>query len=137
MAGGVNIQLLGDKALARKLAALPDKLEKKVVRKAMREAIRPVAAQAQATAPVLSGLLRLSLKVMARKYKNRRKFGVQVSTKGLTGVDIFYAAFNELGTAQQPARPFMRPALHGNRERSIEILKREIGQGITAEAKRG
>ncbi len=137
MAGAVSIKLLGDKALERKLKGLVPALQKKIVRKAMREAIRPVAADAKANAPVLSGLTQLSLKVMARKYRDRTKFGVKVSTEGLAGVPIYYASFNELGTSHQPARPFMRPALNSNRATSTEILKREVGAAIEAEARRG
>jgi HK97 gp10 family phage protein len=134
---GISIQVLGAPELQRKLNGLVPKLEKKIVRKAMREAIRPAAASAAANAPVLSGLLKLSLKVGARKFKNRRKFGVQIATNRLGGASIFYAAFNELGTKHQPARPFMRPALHGNRTQAIEIMKSEIGRGIEAAGRSG
>ena len=134
MAVGINISMLGDKVLARKLKSLAPKLQKKIVRNAMRKAIKPVAAQAKANAPVLSGTLQLSLRVAARKFKSRTKFGIQVATDKLGG-DIYYAAFNELGTKKQPARPFMRPALHGNRERSTGILKREIASGIVRAGK--
>ena len=137
MAGAVSIKLLGDKALERKLKRLAPALQKKIVRKGMREAIKPVAADAKANAPVFSGLLQLSIKVKARKFRDRNKFGVKVSTEGLAGVPIFYGSFNELGTRHQPARPFMRPALNSNRETSTGILKREIGSGVEAEALRG
>lgn len=135
MAGGINIQVFGDKALAKKLNALPDALEKKIVRKAMRQGIKPVAAAAKANAPVLSGLLQLSLKVGARKFKNRHQFGVQVSTAGISGVELFYAAYQEFGTSHQPAKPFIRPALYGNEGTVLSTMKREIGTGIEAAAR--
>ena len=131
---GVVIKLLGAPELQRKLNALPDALEKKIVRKAMREAIRPVLASAKANAPLKTGKLKMDLRIRARKFKTRSKFGVQVTTAG--GPDTPYAAANELGTKRQPARPFMRPALHGNREQIIATMKELIGKGIEQAARK-
>lgn len=133
-ARGINIEMLGMPELQKKLSTLLPRVQKKVVRSALREAIQPVAAQAQRTAPVQSGLLQLAIKVMSRKFKDRNKFGIQVSTGGLSGAEIFYAAFNELGTRHQPARPFMRPALKDNEGAAKTILAKEIGDGIEREA---
>jgi len=103
--GGVDITLIGEKELQRKFKGLPGKLQRKIVRAAMKKAIEPVLQDAQSKAPVLTGKLKASLKVMSSN-----KYG-KITTSVVTGEgffkgDQFYGAFVELGTKHQPAKPF-------------------------------
>ena len=137
MAKSIDIRVLGDQALERKLKRLVPKLQKKILRKAMRKAIRPVLAAAKEKVPVDTGALRDSLKIRAIKPR-RGRFGVGVVTgKDLFKGDQFYGAFVELGTKKQPARPFLRPALKENEEGAKRTLRREIGTELEREAKQG
>jgi len=142
MAKFIDIQMIGDKELQRKLRELPIAMERKIVRKALREAARPVLAAAKALAPVLTGRMKAGMKLRAEKAK-RGHFGVQVVTPtrkelGIAGDDPYYYPMAvEVGTAKMPAHPFMRPALDANREKGIAIAAREIRAGIEAEARRG
>ena len=144
MAKFVSIEVLGDKALQRKLKAIPIALERKIVRKALREAARPVLATAQALVPVESGKLKKGLKLRALRKQKRGQFGVQVRTPthdelgtpyGLRA--YYYPAHLELGHGNVAGRPFLRNALDSNRTTSTAIAAREIRAGIEAEAQRG
>ncbi len=138
----INISLLGDKALQRKLDALPNKLAKKVMRQALREGARPVLASAKANAPVLTGRMKKSLKLRAMKAR-RGNFGVVImtGTREQLGIDpkdkSYYPFAVEFGFKRHnvPAHPFIRPALDDNREKSTRIIARLIGAGVLREAK--
>lgn len=137
---GISIDVLGDKRLQRKLLRLEPKVQRKVVRQAMREAARPVLEAAKARVPVDSGALRDSLKIRAATKKRtgrRGQIGVVVTTEdGFFQGEQFYGAFLELGTSQQPARPYLRPAIDEKRAEAKTIAAREIAAGIKREAKK-
>ena len=143
MAKFVSIEVLGDKALQRKLKALPIALERKIVRKALRAAAKPVLATAKAMVPVESGKLQKGLKLRALTKQKRGQFGVQVRTPtrdelGLPYAErYYYPAHLELGHGNVAGRPFLRNALDSNRTTSTAIAAREIRAGIEAEAQRG
>lgn len=44
--------------------------------------------------------------------------------------DVFYGAFQEMGTAHHPAQPFMRPAFDAAQEESQRILGRALWRNI-------
>jgi HK97 gp10 family phage protein len=48
----------------------------------------------------------------------------------------WYAHFVEFGTAKAAPQPFMRPAWDSNKDRALDIIKRELGGQIIAAAKR-
>ena len=141
MPGFIDISLIGDKVLQRKLKRLPIATQKKIVRKALREGGRPVLAAAQQNVPVRSGRTKASLKLRARKAK-RGSFGVDVRTGtraelGIPENDPSYYPFSvEYGHGNVAAQPFMRPAMDDNRDKALRIIGKELGAGILREARK-
>lgn len=145
MAKMVDISLLGDKALQRKLQRLPYAMQKKIVRPSLREAARPMLATAKAIVPVETGRLKKSLKLRAMKVHRRDQFGVVVFTGkreelGIPADDKSYypmsVEYGHGGPHPAPAHPFLRPAFDANKEGAKAIIAREIGQRITTEARK-
>ena len=147
-AGTVDISLLGDKALSKKLRRLETKVQKKIVRKALRAGARPILASAKALVPYSEGLrrrsgkhLRDTLKLRALKARKGR-FGVQVLTGTREELGIaanesgYYPLSLEYGGGNAPAQPYLRPALDMNRVRSTRIVHYTIRRGILQEARR-
>ena len=141
MAKMIDISLLGDKELTRKLHRLEIAVQRKIVRHALREGARPVLAAAQQNCPVQTGRLKASLKLRALKAK-RGNFGVQVATGmrdelGIAADDPnYYPMSVEYGHGSVAAQPFLRPALDDNAQQAKAIIAREIGQGIESEARK-
>ena len=144
MAGGIDIKVLGDKELTRKLKRLEIKAGRKVVRTAIRETMKEIVLPAaKAKVPVDKGLLRKGLKVKAAKAK-RGSFGSHVVTPTREKLNIdpsergYYPAVLEYGASgrQIPARPFLRPAMDNNKTKVLRQLGRDIGRGILKLAKR-
>ena len=141
----VDISLLGDKELQRKLQRLPYALQKKIVRPSLRAAARPMLATAKATCPEDEGKLKKALKLHAMKSRRRDQFGIVVDTGtreklGIPADETSYypmsVEFGHGGPHPAPAHPFLRPAFDTNKERAKRIIAREIGQRITAEARK-
>jgi len=141
MPATVDISLLGDKRLQRKLERLVVAAQKRVIRSALRKGGHILRDEAKALCPVRTGALRKSIKVRAIKGK-RATIGVVVASGtreelGLKAADYYYPAAVEFGTGNAPAHSFLRAARDAKRDEVIEVIKREIGEGITREARRG
>lgn len=147
MAKGVDVSLLliGEKGLQRKLDRLAPALQRRIVRKAAREAGRPILATAKTLCPVGLGApgrkhLRDTLKMRAVKSRSSIGVKVQTGTREELGIDpgdpYFWPAALEFGHDNVPAHSYLRAAMDQNRATSLGIMSREIGAGITREAKR-
>jgi HK97 gp10 family phage protein len=135
-----DLSLLGDSALAARLAALPEKTERKVLRQAMRRAGQPILQAARSNANRRSGRMARSIKLRAlRRRKGRIGVAIQTGTRLELGIgaddQYYYPAIVEFGDGEthRPYR-FMRRALDANRATSMQRLRVEIGQGIEREA---
>lgn len=144
MAKMVDITMLGDKKLSRKLARLPVAMQRKVVRPSLRAGAKPMLASAKQNCPVKTGKLKKSLKLRALKAR-RGNFGVMVRTGTREDLGIpadakgYYpiaVEFGHGGPQPAPAHPYIRPAFDTNKERAKRIIAREIGMRITAEARK-
>ena len=163
MANFIDIAVIGDKELQRKLKALDEKMQKKIVRKALRQAAKPVLSAARLLCPENTGRLRASLKLKVRRQK-RGVFGVEVITGtrqelGIRANDPYYypaaVEFGHLvglrhrhreqkelrrlrkqGALVVGAHPFLRPALEMNRSTGIAIAARVIASELKREAVR-
>jgi HK97 gp10 family phage protein len=141
MAKMVDISILGEKALQRKLKRLAGPAQRKIVMKALREGGRPVLAAAKARVPVATGRLRKSLRLRKRRTSGsffgmevrtgtREELGISPDSKG------YYPMSVEFGHAGVAARPFLRPAMDGQRSKALRIIGREIAAGILREARK-
>ena len=114
------VQINGNVTGLRELAANSSKLKKSfagsTLRTALRNAAKPVRTRARNIVDVDSGDLRKAIKSKAK-----------VTRSGFGYADVgyekeqFHGRFLELGTSQQAARPFLRPALK-EAEQSGEII---------------
>jgi len=140
----VDIRLLGDVELQRKLQRLPIVLQRKVVRESLRRGGKPVLEEAKRLVPADTGALKASIKLRATERGGRKKrrgeFGVyvQTGTREELGISAdakyYYPAAVELGTDKMPARSYLRAAVDNKRAESIAIIAQEVGQRIEREA---
>jgi len=143
----------GFRQLEKALLELDDEVRDKIAASAARLAMKPVLTAAQRLVPIddqdLYATLRLRSK-QARKTKNGRGFGknevakawVAAGRGGVRGkrADALplggQALQVEFGTKEQPAQPFLRPALRNNASLVISLLSAALGKKIEAAAKR-
>ena len=135
-----DISLLGDAELARKLHALPEKVERKVIRQAIRKGGQPILRDAKANANKLTGAMAKNIKLRAMKRK-RGRIGVRIQTGTRLEMGIsadegyYYPAIVEFGDgATRRAFRFMRRALDSNQHASMTVMRDEIAKGIEREA---
>ena len=115
----VQFEIKGLEQLAKNRKLLKKSFERNTIRTALRNAAKPVVAKAKAGAPVRTGALKRSI----RSSVKIDRAGLGTARIGF-GRDQFYGGFFELGTSQQAAQPFLRPALA---ESEPEILGAFIG----------
>jgi len=143
-------------AVMRKLEGLRKGVQNRIVRPAITKASRVVRAEAKRRAPKDTGALRRSLAAVVRVgrrtgnvyavigpetgVKRNKKtgetsatgFGKWLAKKGLSdSVSPAHTAhFSELGTAHEPPRPWLRPALAATRQEVGAIIRNEIRAGL-------
>lgn len=103
----INAVIIGDKELARKLAALRD-LDSGALDKAMLTGAAILATESKGRAPVRTGHLRDSHDaIIPGTYTPGGEAHVVVNAH--------YAGYVELGTSKMAARPYLRPAIIASR----------------------
>lgn len=137
-----DISILGAPELSRALAALPEKLERKILTKALRQAGKFYQTLAAARSPRDRGKLSSSYKVRAlKRRKGRVGVLIQTGTRAQLGIDPkqrgFYPAHVEFGHRDRAgvhhaANPFMRSSLRTGQNAIFAILRQEIDNGIEA-----
>jgi HK97 gp10 family phage protein len=119
------------------LNKFPIRLRKIMARKGMKAAAEPVLSLAKSLVPVDSGKLRDKMRIYsARLGKKQRRVAVGASVswpKSKTSPGK-YAAAVELGTKNQPAQPFLRPAVKAAAPMVKQIFKREMARLVTETA---
>ena len=102
----LDVKIEGLKELSVNVDQLKASFSRTTLRTALRNAAKPVRTRAKAGVAVDQGDLRQDIKSKAK-----------VTRDGSGYADVgflrrsFHGRFVELGTSQQPARPFLRPAL--------------------------
>jgi HK97 gp10 family phage protein len=127
----LNTEIHGLEEIIRKLNALPDKLENKVVRAAIRQGANIIKEKAKSYVPIDTGDLKKSIKVTGTRYqKGKISFVIRPSGNKKKGVSVFYARFIENGTSKMHAQPFMRPAFDESGDevlnKTIEVIKSKL-----------
>lgn len=127
---GLDLRLLGDKQLQRKLLKLERSAQGKAMKAAAKSAMEPVRDLAKQRVPVDTGRLQKSIRVGIARMKN--KVGAVVSTGTRKQLKIkqdakgYYPAVIEYGTKDRPAKSFLRSSLFDRRAAALGILRREI-----------
>lgn len=76
--------------------------------------------------------------------QQRENFDANVANQTASGIDIFVgptsagfiAGFSELGTAHQPARPYIGPAFDETLDEALQIFGLHLGDAIEKELKK-
>lgn len=130
-----DVSVLGDKALTRKLRALPYKMQGKAVRPAMRAAAKLALAPIKSQAPRRTGKLAAGLKLRATKGRRGRVgVGIHTPPRDKLGIDpsdpYYYPAAVELGTDKLAGSAFMRGPFKALRDRMLRKMRVEIWRNL-------
>lgn len=134
----IDLSILGDRGLERKINKLENKVAKKLIRDAAKEAMEPVAVMARVRAPVLDGRLKASIKVITYSARRGRITGAQVKTGSRFNLRIpanakyYYPAAHEYGAPKRgiKMRSFLRSSLTDLRSSVIFRLGKLIAKGL-------
>ena len=102
----INSNIQGLKELAKNVDKLSKSFHRTTLRTALRNAAKPVRDLARDKVPVASGDLRKGIRTVAKVNRD----GEGYANVGFDPKE-FHGLFVELGTSQQSAKPFLRPAL--------------------------
>ncbi len=163
MSDAVKVSVRGLKELDAKLAALGKRTARAASKRVLKKAGQVIADDAQSRAPVDTGNLKLSIAVYTKKPKGhdpgKRAFhaamkggatraearaALRAAQGAAPFAEVFigplarvrYAMWQEFGTENQPARPFMRPAFDSKAKRALVIVRRDLGGEIEKTAAR-
>jgi HK97 gp10 family phage protein len=144
----VDISILGDKDLERKLSRIADKGQRKVVRAAMRKAAtrarKRIVQNIQREGLIDTGRMMQAFKktkiASASNNRNMIRIGPRLPTRSELGIDAdakgYYPTALEFGYALRPATPFIRPAIDDHKDDEIKAIGSDIGKGIEREVRR-
>lgn len=134
-----DIKLEGIDHIESSLRELGLNITKKILRGAMKKAAGPVIEEVKrgairaAGGPTYKELGHFADHIVAITRVTLKK-GVIIRIG--PDKDHWWWTFTEYGTPHVPARPFMRPALDSKAQQAIQIVGRELMQGVEREAAR-
>lgn len=83
------------------------------------------------------GLWEVIVRVKPLKAKAIRAFKQRTGKMGaLNPDDPYYWWWQEFGTSRHPARPFLRPAFDGTKERQLEAMRKRMRAGLERAARK-
>jgi HK97 gp10 family phage protein len=148
----------GLKELNDALTELPERIAKNALSASVYAAAKIIRDEAKSQAPVHTGAvseghppagtLKRSIimkHISEKSSKYNQTFYVLVrhgkkyqrqGKKGNLSQDAFYWRFIEFGTANMPAKPFMRPAFETQKTAAVEALKNKLASRIEEEARK-
>ena len=139
----------GDEALTKAFRQLSDAVSHDVAIEALTMAAEPIRRRAEALAPRSSGRgPHLADNIIVSETTRVRGFGGSGRWKdvgpGVSAVaigpsyrphDLFYGQFQEFGTANHPAQPFLRPAFDAERKQTQQRLASLLWLAMTSRLK--
>jgi len=147
----MQFKMDGFMQLEKALSKLPKQIRDGVERTALRTAAKAIEKRAKASAPTSSGLLKKSIGVTVKKNKSGKNSGSlsarvgartgyaetqMVNGRSIKKDPVKYAGIVEYGTAQMPARPFIRSAVESSRTEVVELLSKGYNIGLARIAKK-
>lgn len=161
MGDSITFKAPGLEELGRRMRALTNEVNVKMIRRAARDAAILVRDAAKARAPVETGAMRDSIQV--RRDRRSSTAGIEVFSIGVFKIPggkyantrfnrahrrvgasyqvdppTYYFRFVELGTVKMQAKPFLGPSLKQNVSAAIEIMRGDLTADIvSAVAKQG
>ena len=126
--------------LLKNLEKLPEKLTKSILNLSVKAGAKNIQEAAIEYAPMDSGTLRESIKVVKKKAKDKKKDGDSkestVYTVGVTQ-DAWYGSIVEFGSIKMSADPYMVPAFELNGNNALGAMKAYIKRRFDAAVKKG
>lgn len=123
----MKLTLAGGEAIERALRELGGKIAGRLGENAVRAGARVLLADAKRRAPVKTGALKKSLRVFRHVDRKTGERTVYVGTR------LHYGRMAETGTARQPARPYLRPALDEGGPAATDATGKNLWRGIERE----
>lgn len=138
-----TVSIDGLRELDAALGQLPKATGKAVLRRTLKKAGQPIANDAEAKAPRLTGALQISIGVGTKLTRRQSKLHRKMFKDDKASAEVFVGAGGlaqatqtEFGNSHQAAEPYMRPAWDGNKDQALEIIKSELGAEIMKAAQR-
>ncbi|QKC97268.1 HK97-gp10 family putative phage morphogenesis protein [Mesorhizobium sp. NZP2298] len=157
-----NFKVDGLADLKKNLEEFKKSTQRGIMERALKKAAAPIVADAKASAPVLTGDLKESIKATvvrtnagkaayakskagggsdenassAARDANRAAAGRGASALVRVAATAPHALFAEFGTRHSPAQPYLGPALRGNRNKVLRSIKGDLATEIDKSAKR-
>ncbi|MEW9808596.1 HK97-gp10 family putative phage morphogenesis protein [Mesorhizobium sp. ZMM04-5] len=138
-----TVHVEGLRELDEALGELPKATGKAVLRRVLKKAAQPIADDAKAKAPVLSGALQISIGVGTKLTRRQSRLHRKMFTDDRASVEMFVGAgglpqahLREFGGDDAPPHPFMRPAWDAGKAGVLESIKADLGDEIMKAAKR-
>ena len=131
----LTFKIEGGKELQRALSKIPLKFEKRIAKSAVRAGAAVILKEARLRVPVDDGVLKKSLRVVARRSRRHSYSLASVVTRQgkkwqAQRMDAWYAHIIEFGSKFHSARPFMRPALDTRAAEAIKAVGQMIAKKI-------
>jgi HK97 gp10 family phage protein len=137
------VKVEGLRELDKALKELPQATGKAALRRVLKKAGEPIAQQAEAAAPVLTGQLRASIGVGTKLTKRQGSLHRKMFRDDKAAVEIFVGAgglaqahLREFGGDDAAPQPFMRPAWDANKMAALKTVKTELWTEIKKSAAR-
>lgn len=138
-----TVTVSGLRELDAALGQLPKSTGKAALRRTLKKAGQPIADDATAKAPVLTGALQISIGVGTKLTRRQSKLHRKMFKDDKASAEVFVGAGGlaqatqaEFGNHHQAAEPYMRPAWDGNKDQALEIIEAELGAEIMKAAQR-
>jgi HK97 gp10 family phage protein len=113
--------------LLKDLESLENKVRNKVIKQAQKESLKPLAEAIKQAAPFLTGELQQSVKIKT----GPRKKGYIVTVVSISTKDEnVHTAYQEFGTRQEPAKPFIRPTVKALKSQVVDHMVDALNRAI-------
>lgn len=136
----MSVKIEGLKEVQAALRELPDATAKNVMRRVLKKAGEPIANRARELAPEADGHLKKSIGVSTKLSKSQRRKHRKADKDD---VEVFVGAgphpqavFQEFGTSEHPAQPFLRPAWDQGKRVALDGIKADMWTEIRKAAER-
>ncbi|MGH6867175.1 MAG: hypothetical protein ACREDO_13670 [Methyloceanibacter sp.] len=147
MARRIDISVLGDEALSKRLTALPFKVQRKLVSKSLRAAAKRAKQRIihnlsggivqVRTGTLLRAFERAPIRVQSSSPRRRLRIGPEFPRREALGIrpddKYYYPAAVEYGHGRVRARPFLREAVDKHETAEIARIASDIGRLIESE----
>ena len=134
------VKVEGLRELERALQELPKTTARNTLRRVLRKAAEPVQSTMEAIAPRDTGWTAESIEISSTLNAAQRR---EAKREGTYFAEVHIgmrrgsaAIFQEFGTIDQPARPFMRPAWDATQDIALRTIETQLGGEIEKSAQR-